>query len=64
MDCFRCLPTYGNDLRYQYNLQLQLIAQSNLLGNLISQIIGKPVRIGKLDPDLHLEIIEANYSLS
>jgi hypothetical protein len=63
-DCFRCLPTYGDDLRRQYNLQLSLIAQSDLLGNLISQIIGKPVRIGKLDKDLHIEILESNYSLS
>ena len=63
-DCFRCLPHYGNDLRFQYNLQLQLIARSNMLGWLISQIIGKPVRIGKLDPNLHIEIIETNYALS
>lgn len=63
-DCFRCLPMYGNDLRKQYNLQLQLIARSNILGFLISQIVGKPIRIGKLDPNLHLEIIDTNYSLS
>lgn len=65
-DCFRCLPTYGNDLRRQYNIQLQLIAQSNLLSVLIGQIIGKPgrVHIGKLDPELHLEILDSNYALS
>lgn len=63
-DCFRCLPTYANDLRYQYNLQLQMIAQSDLLGNLISQIIGKRVHIGKLDPNLYIEIIDSNYALS
>lgn len=63
-DCFRCLPHYGNDLRFQYNLQLQLIAQSNMLGWLISQIIGKTVTIGKLDPSLHIEIIGTNYALS
>lgn len=63
-DCFRCLPHYGDDLRLQYNLQLQLIARSNMLGWLISQIIGKPVRIGKLDPNLYIEIIDSNYALS
>jgi hypothetical protein len=65
-DCFRCLPTYGNDLRRQYNIQLQLIAQSDLLSVLLGQIIGKPgrVHIGKLDPDLHIEIIDTNYALS
>ncbi len=63
-DCFRCLPHYGNDLRRQYNLQLQMIARSNMLGWLISQIIGRSVSIGKLDPTLHVEIIETNYALS
>ena len=63
-DCFRCLPHYGNDLRFQYNLQLQLIAQSNMLGWLISQIIKRPVHIGKLNPDLHIEIIDTDYALS
>jgi len=63
-DCFRCLPHYGNDLRTQYNLQLQLIARSNLLQALISQIMGKPVSIGKLDPTLWHDISQANYALS
>jgi hypothetical protein len=63
-DCFRCLPHYGNDLRKQYNIQLQSIAKSDMLGWLISQIIGKPIQIGKLDPDLHIEIIDTDYALS
>lgn len=63
-DCFRCLPHYGDDLRRQYNLQLELIAKSDLLGNLISQIVGRQVGIGKLDPHLHKSISETNYALS
>ncbi len=63
-DCFRCLPHYGNDLRLQYNIQLQLIAKSNLLGDLISQIVGSPVKIGKLDPTLWKDIGSTNYALS
>lgn len=63
-DAFRCLPHYGNDLRRQYNLQLELIAKSNLLGNLISQIVGRNVEVGKLDPNLYKNIIETNYALS
>lgn len=63
-DCFRCLPHYGNDLRTQYNLQLQLIAKSNLLQDVISQIIGSPVQIGKLDPTLWKDIGSTNYALS
>lgn len=63
-DCFRCLPHYANDLRMQYNIQLQLIAQSNLLGYLISQIVGKKVNVGKLDPSLSEDILATNYALS
>lgn len=63
-DCFRVLPQYGNDLRMQYNLQLQAIAKSNMLGWLISQIVGRPIHIGKLDPDLYIEIVDTNYALS
>lgn len=63
-DAFRCLPQYGNDLRWQYNLQLKLIAESDLLSSIISQLVGRRVQIGKLDPTLHLDIMESNYALS
>lgn len=63
-DCFRCLPHYGNDLRKQYNLQLQLIAKSYMLQDLISQLVKRPVTIGKLDPKLWTNIINADYALS
>jgi hypothetical protein len=63
-DCFRVLPHYGNDLRLQYNLQLQLIAKSSLLQDIISQLLGKPVSIGKVDPMLWTKIKQTNYALS
>ena len=63
-DCFRCHPNYGNDLRRQYNLQLSLIARSNLLENLVSQIIKRDVKIGELDNSLHKDVVQANYALS
>lgn len=63
-DCFRCLPNYGNDLRKQYNQQLAEIAQSSLLGNLFSQIMGREITIGKLDPELYTKIMDTNYALS
>lgn len=63
-DCFRCLPHYGNDLRRQYTRQLYLIARSNLLSFLLSQIMKKPVNIGKIDPTMANHILESNYSLS
>lgn len=63
-DCFRVLPNYGNDLREQYNRQLMLIAKSNLLGYLLSQITGRQLSIGKLDPNLWKDIMLTNYALS
>jgi hypothetical protein len=63
-DCFRVLPHYGNDLRKQYNLQLERIAKSNLLDNLVGQLIGRPVSIGKFDNGLYRDIPNSNYALS
>lgn len=63
-DCFRVLPNYGNDLREQYNRQLMLIARSNLLGYLLSQITGCQLTIGKLDPNLWRDIMDTDYALS
>jgi hypothetical protein len=63
-DCFRVLPNYANDLRTQYNLQLSLIAKSNLLQALLRQITGHKLNIGKLDPNLWKDIPNTNYALS
>uniref|UniRef100_A0AAU6W081 DNA-directed RNA polymerase n=1 Tax=Pseudomonas phage Arace01 TaxID=3138526 RepID=A0AAU6W081_9VIRU len=63
-DCFRCLPNYGNDLRHQYMLQLHLIAKSNMLNFLLSQLVGHQTHIGKLDETLADDILLGEYSLS
>lgn len=63
-DCFRCLPHYGNDLREQYNRQLALIAKSSLLQDIVSQLVGKPISVSKLDPTLWKQIEHTNYALS
>lgn len=66
-DCFRCLPHYANDLRRQYNIQLETIARSNLLSSIVAQILQQSinsVQIGKLDPTLHQDIAQTNYALS
>jgi hypothetical protein len=64
-DCFRCLPSYGNDLRRQYNNLLALIAESELLGFIVAQIMNRPMfTINKLDPHLGRDIRHANYALS
>ncbi len=61
---FRCLPSYGNDLRRQYNTILADIAESDLLSSIVSQICHRPIQVGKLDPNLAPDIRQANYSLS
>ena len=63
-DCWRCLPHYGNDLRLQYNNLLMLIAKSEMLSFILTQITGQVVTYKKLDPDLWKDIMESNYSLS
>lgn len=63
-DCFRCLPNYANDLRWQYNLQLYMLAQSDMLGFILSQITKKPYVVIKRDDNLADDIMESNYSLS
>lgn len=63
-DCFRCLPNYGNDLRRQYNYLLAQVAKTDLLSFLISQIMGRVVKLGKHDPEMWKDVLEANYALS
>ena len=64
-DCFRCLPSYGNDLRQQYINQLHLIAKSRLLDSVISQIVGEPVQFDGGDPQLADDILSGSeYALS
>lgn len=62
-DCFRCLPNYANDMRKQYNLQLQLIAKSNMLSFILSQLLGQTVPIAKFDPDMWKDIPESEYAI-
>ena len=63
-DCFRVLPNYGNDLRRQYNQLLAEVAKSDILAFMISQIVKRRITVTKLDPELHIDILESNYALS
>lgn len=63
-DCWRCLPAYGNDLRKQYNLQLALIAKSDMLAFILSGVLDKPITIEKPNPDMWLQVLNADYALS
>lgn len=61
---FRCHPNYGNDLRRQYNQILSDIAKSDLLGYILSQVLGQEFSAGKLDDSLWQDILETDYALS
>jgi len=63
-DCFRCHPKYANDLRWQYNNQLMLIAKSQMLSFLLSQILKNPIQTEKLDSNLYQDILNTDYALS
>jgi len=63
-DCFRCLPNYADDLRMQYNLQLMLIAKSDLLQFLLTQIMNRPINLQKLNPNMWQQIMDTDYALS
>ena len=63
-DCFRCHPNYGNDLRRQYNQILSDIAKSDLLGFILTQVLGQEFSAGKLDDSLWQDILETDYALS
>lgn len=63
-DCFRCLPLYGNELRAQYIYQLHMLARSDILQYLLSQLLKRPVRLQKMDPTMDVDVLSSNYALS
>ena len=63
-DCFRVLPNYGNDLRRQYNILLSEVAKSDMLSFLVSQIVKRRIPVTKIKPNMHADILDANYALS
>jgi hypothetical protein len=62
-DCFRVHPNYGDDIRKQYNLQLSLIARSDMLSYLLTQLLGKQVPVHK-QYYMADEVLRADYALS
>jgi len=63
-DCFRCHPNYGNDMRLQYNRILADINDSKMLQSMVSDVLGRPIKIkkfGTIDRNL---ILNSNYALS
>lgn len=61
-DCFRCLPNYGNHLRYHYIEIMAQIARSELLSHIASQLTGRKV-IAKKKADISSLILEAEYPI-
>lgn len=60
-DAFRCLPNYGNDVRKQYRILLQQVADSNLLAHMLQAILGinTPINLQK-----DKIIVDGEYALS
>ena len=63
-DCFRCHPNYGNDLRKQYNIQLAMIAKSDMLNYILTQCLGRKFNLKKDNPDMWKQVLDAEYALS
>lgn len=61
-DCFRVLPKYGNDVRYQYTKLLSEFNHSNIGLYLVTQITDSFVF--PQHKDVSNEILEAEYALS
>ena len=62
-DCFRVHPNYGNDLRRQYNRIMHDLAQSNILGDIATQITGRRQELIKVG-NISSQILNADYALS
>lgn len=61
-DCFRCLPNYGNALRYHYAEIMSQIARSEILSHIASQIVGKHINVNK-KADISKLILDSDYAI-
>ena len=63
-DAFGSHPNYMNQVRHNYITILSRLASSDLLSNIISQLDGQKVKLGKYSNDLNEYILRSEYSLS
>lgn len=63
-DSFWCSPNHMNKLRRNYMEILSEIAASNLLSEIFTEIVGKPIQVVKQCTTLPLFILESEYTLS
>ena len=62
-DCFKVLPTYGNDLRQQYRNICKQIADSKMLDCIVSSMLDEPVHFKKLDDHLGDYVMQSEYAV-
>lgn len=60
---FRCLPNQGNDMRWQYTNLLALVAKSDLLSFILSQLMGQHVPVNKFDLHMWKEVMNSDYAI-
>jgi DNA-directed RNA polymerase len=63
-DCFYAHPNYMNAVRRNYLKILAELADKNLVEDILSQITGYPVSYEKIDDNLAMTILSADYALS
>lgn len=63
-DSFWCLPNHVQKMRQNYLDILIEIADSDLLSNILSEIVGEPIEVIKRSNDLAQAMQTAEYALS
>ena len=64
MDCWKCHPNNANKLKKTYRRILAEIADSDMLNEICSKIIGRDAGISLEDEGLATEIMLSEYALS
>ena len=62
-DCFRCLPNHGNDLRQQYLNICSQIAESRMLDDIVTNMLGEEFHFKKLSTNLGELVLQAEYPI-
>lgn len=62
-DCYRVLPSYGNQLREQYRIICKQIAESNMLDDIVSSMFDRPIHFKKMNEDLGELVMQSEYAI-
>jgi hypothetical protein len=63
-DAYFASPNHIQKVRENYVLILADIASKDILGDILGQLIGEPVKYTKLSHNLSAEILNSEYALS